>query len=45
MSDLLEDLTDNGNKNDLYPISEKSWIDVGQLKELNNAFKDIRLFN
>ena len=45
ISNLLKDLTDNGNKNDLYPISEKSWINFVQLKELNNAFKDIRLFN
>lgn len=43
MTDLLKDLIDNGNKIGLYPISEKSWIDVGQLEELNNALKDIRL--
>ena len=42
MTDLINSLIKNGKKIGVYPVSEKSWVDVGQWEELNNALKDIR---
>jgi dTDP-glucose pyrophosphorylase len=42
MTDLLANLMSKGKRVGLYPISEKSWIDVGQWEDLNNALSDVR---
>ena len=43
MTDLIKALMNKGKRIGVYPVSEKSWIDVGQWKELNNALKDVLL--
>ena len=42
MTDLINSLIKNGKTVGVYPVSEKSWVDVGQWEELDNALKDIR---
>ncbi len=42
MTDLLKALMDKGERIGVYPVSEKSWVDVGQWEEFNNALNDIR---
>ena len=42
MTDLLKSLMNKGERIGVYPVSEKSWIDVGQWKELGNTLNDVR---
>lgn len=37
MTDLIKKAQDNGMKVGIFPVSEDSWIDVGQLSEYKNA--------
>jgi dTDP-glucose pyrophosphorylase len=37
VTDLINDYIATGKKVGIYPVSEKSWIDVGQLEELQSA--------
>lgn len=39
MTDLLNDYIKNGKKIGVYPVSEKSWLDMGQFKELKDMLK------
>jgi len=40
MTDLIRVVKLNGFKIGVYPVSEKSWIDVGQWSEFNSVIKD-----
>ena len=40
MTDLIREVKLNGFKIGVYPVSEKSWIDVGQWSEFNSVIKD-----
>lgn len=35
-TDLIEKVTQQGGKAGVYPVSEQSWMDMGQLEELDN---------
>lgn len=37
ITDLIKDIMKNGGKVGVYPVSEKSWIDVGQWEEYKKA--------
>jgi NDP-sugar pyrophosphorylase family protein len=39
MTDLIKKIQENGLKVGLFPVFEKSWIDVGQWEEYTNAIK------
>ncbi|MCX5782693.1 MAG: nucleotidyltransferase family protein [Elusimicrobia bacterium] len=39
MTDLINSCMTTGKNVGVYPISEKSWIDIGQLEELKNTLK------
>jgi NDP-sugar pyrophosphorylase family protein len=41
MTDLISLLLDKGERVGVYPISEKSWIDIGQVEELHNLLKRV----
>lgn len=41
MTNLISDCMKKGKKVGVYPISEKSWIDIGQLQELQNMLKKL----
>lgn len=43
MTDLIKKIQDNGLKVGVFPISEKSWIDVGQWAEYKNTIKELKL--
>ncbi len=43
MTDLINKIQDNGLKVGVFPISEKSWIDVGQWAEYKNTIKELEL--
>ncbi|MDP2939776.1 MAG: nucleotidyltransferase family protein [Candidatus Omnitrophota bacterium] len=38
-TDLLNDYLKNDEKIGVYPVSEKSWVDLGQLQELQNTLQ------
>ena len=40
MTDLIKELKLNEFKIGVYPVSEKSWIDIGQWSEFNSVIKD-----
>lgn len=42
ITDLIHDIRKNGGKVGVYPVSEKSWIDVGQWNEFTKALKLIQ---
>ena len=37
ITDLIETIKEKKHTIGLYPVSEKSWIDIGQWEEYNNA--------
>lgn len=37
ITQLIDEIKKSGGKVGVYPVSEKSWIDIGQWKEYNNA--------
>ena len=39
MTDLLAKLKEKGYRVGVFPIDEKSWIDIGQLEEYQRALK------
>ena len=39
MSDLIKKIKGNGMKVGVFPISEKSWVDIGQWKEYKKNLK------
>ncbi len=39
MTDLIGNYMEKGEKIGVYPVSEKSWIDMGQFEELQNMLK------
>lgn len=41
MTDLISDCMKKGGKAGVYPISEKCWVDIGQLQELQDMLKKI----
>lgn len=41
MTNLISDCMKKGKKVGVYPISEKSWIDIGQLQELQGMLKKL----
>ena len=43
MTDLIRKVQDRGVKIGVFPVSEKSWIDVGQWTEYKNTIKDLEL--
>ena len=43
MTDLIQDAKGSGLKVGVYPISEKSWIDVGQWEEYRKALVNLNL--
>ena len=42
ITDLINDYLLKGEKVGIYPISEKSWMDMGQIKELNEMIFSIK---
>ena len=40
MTDLIKETKLKGFKIGVFPVSEKSWIDVGQWSEFNSSIKD-----
>ncbi|MCP4118196.1 MAG: NTP transferase domain-containing protein [Desulfobacteraceae bacterium] len=45
MTHLIDAVKANGGKVGVYPVSEKSWIDVGQWEEYRRSVKQLRVFN
>jgi len=43
MTDLIEILRKEGLKVGVYPVTEKSWLDVGQWKEYSETLKQLGL--
>ncbi|MGE5328831.1 MAG: nucleotidyltransferase family protein [Deltaproteobacteria bacterium] len=43
MNELINLLKDKGYKIGVYPISRKSWVDIGQWAEYHNAVKDMTI--
>lgn len=41
MTDLIAAVTDRGGKVGVFPVSEKSWLDVGQWEEYRNTLKKL----
>ena len=41
MTDLIALIQKEGHKVGVYPVSEKSWIDVGQWTEYKEALKEV----
>ena len=39
MTDLIKDYLKKDKKVGVYPVSEKAWLDIGQLEVLNEALK------
>lgn len=43
MTDVAKRLTDRGYRVGGYPITEKSWLDMGQLNEMRNMFRELNI--
>jgi len=43
MTDLINDYLNRGEKIGVYPISEKSWLDMGQFEELQEMLKKFEI--
>jgi NDP-sugar pyrophosphorylase family protein len=43
MTDLIRKVKDSGLKVGIFPVSEKSWVDVGQWAEYKNTIKQLEL--
>lgn len=41
MTDLIGDYLKKGEKIGVYPVSEKSWVDIGQIEEMQNTLKNL----
>lgn len=45
MTDLIQRVQESGMKVGLFPVSEKSWIDIGELSEYKNVIKKLSFYN
>ena len=43
MTDLIKTLQERGGKVGVYPVDEKSWIDVGQLEAYHHTLKMLEM--
>ena len=43
ITDLINDVRNNGGKVGVYPISEKSWLDTGEWKEYRKTVEQLRI--
>jgi dTDP-glucose pyrophosphorylase len=43
ITDLIREVKDNGYKVGVFPISERSWIDIGQWEEYHKALKNMKV--
>jgi NDP-sugar pyrophosphorylase family protein len=43
MTDIIDALQNQNRKIGVYPISEKSWIDVGQWEQYRNAINNLKM--
>lgn len=43
MPDLISDYLEKGEKVGVYPISEKSWVDIGQMEEMQSILRNIEI--
>lgn len=43
ITDLIKSYIENGKKVGTYPISEKSWLDMGQIEEMKNMIERLGL--
>jgi Nucleoside-diphosphate-sugar pyrophosphorylase involved in lipopolysaccharide biosynthesis/translation initiation factor 2B, gamma/epsilon subunits (eIF-2Bgamma/eIF-2Bepsilon) len=43
MTDLISDYLDRGERVGVYPVSEKSWVDIGQLEALQEMLKKFEI--
>ena len=43
MTDLISDYLKKGERIGVYPVSEKSWIDIGQMEEMQNTLKNMNV--
>lgn len=41
ITDLIQNYMDKGEKVGIYPITEKSWLDMGELKEMEHMIKEL----
>jgi len=44
MTELIHDLVQKGKKIGVFPVSEKSWIDIGQWEQYKKAVEDLHSF-
>lgn len=42
ITNLIDDYQNKGKKIGVYPVSEKSWLDIGQLEELQETIKRVK---
>ncbi len=42
ITELIEELMKNGGKVGVYPVSEQSWLDIGQLEELKSVLNKLQ---
>jgi NDP-sugar pyrophosphorylase family protein len=43
MTDLIKEIREKGLKIGVYPVSEKSWVDVGRWEEYEKALNSFKL--
>ena len=43
MTDLMQRLMEQGEKVGVYPVPENAWLDMGQLNEMEEMFKSLRI--
>jgi NDP-sugar pyrophosphorylase family protein len=43
MTDLINDYLNKGERIGVYPVSEKSWLDMGQFEELQEMLKKFEI--
>ncbi|MFA5039031.1 MAG: nucleotidyltransferase family protein [Candidatus Omnitrophota bacterium] len=43
ITDLINDYLKRGKKVGVYPVSEKSWVDIGQMEEMQNTLRNIKI--
>lgn len=43
MTDLINDYLKKGSRIGVYPVSEKSWVDIGQMEEMQNTLKNLNV--
>jgi len=43
MTDLISDYLNKGERIGVYPVSEKSWVDIGHIEEMQNTLKNLNV--